>query len=829
MKGSISSTTVVPHQLCGNCQRVAAVYTPDLSWRREMFFDGMTTEQVEKLREAYEATAGLEPLDNTPDIVLYWRSKEPIQHYGDLVRLEQSAGDGCHLCALFVGLERRSHNKKLSAMISPESSGSERQLYVAPIRRSRNSPGCICIALGLFDAYPGMVASEYRTGNKLQALSVISMHHHPRRLSSTESSSGHVSVLQIEITNQKLESQFRWCKSTTAQVGYGLVSSWLQSCLEHHPRCGNSIGAERPKRLLDLEAYTDDIRLVLERDSSAQTYATLSYRWGSAAAVTLTHETHEAFFKRIELRSLPKTIQDTIQYCRGLSLRYLWVDALCIIQGDAQDFNEEISRMGAIYSNSLLTLAAAGSIDSQAGLHRPRYPLYREDCLAWQDDEHLVFFADTSFACSPSLHRRDTLTLDSRAWAFQERMMAPRTLRFTGDDLVWECRETQMCQRCTDDAVRSPQISVRTKALNYKEVFSSLQQDLGGDPSAFLRLHGLKTALRDSSIRFRFHIFWKRILEDFNLTNLSYDDDKLCALAGIAEFPRRQLGYEASFGLWHPFPRDELLWCANSRRYNSLERFPSWSWVGIDGAVRSLMGRSLRLHELLPQTTVRSASILRFPTATPFARMTELYAKFPQATSFEIRTWLASCRPIPCRQKRPGDFEWTLIPVEEDADSRMNDFAKAACQAYRGHLSGNNSVAVFKQLGFDAKPELEPLRRIAYFPDVEMDPTQDLVCCLVKRVIYHDNYEGRGTGASVLVDYGIVLEPVEANYARYRRKGVFKEEIRCNDIGCTMLHEMDHDERHIHGTSDEHSMLKLLGEHLVIFRERRSEAVIELI
>ncbi|RYC63105.1 hypothetical protein CHU98_g3119 [Xylaria longipes] len=797
-----------------------------------MFFEGMTTEEVEKLRKAYEETADVESLDNTPDIVLYWRSKEPVKHYGDLVSLEKAAEDGCHLCALFVGLERRTQNQKLSEVAQQEFSGSERQLYVAPVRRFINSPGGICIALGLFDMYPGIVASEYRATSKPRAVSVITMHYHPRRLNSTGPSGGHASVLQIETTDQTLESRFRWCNSTETHVSYGLVTSWLQKCLESHPRCNSSIDAKRPKRLLDLEAYPDDIRLVLEHDTLAQPYANLSYRWGSTVAVTLTHGTHEAFFTRIELQALPKTIQDTIKLCRGLSIRYLWVDALCIIQGDAQDFREEISRMGAIYANSLLTIAAADSIDSSVGCHRPRYPLYREDCLMWQDENHLIYFGQHSLACSASLHRRETLTLDSRAWAYQERMMAPRTLRFTEDELIWECRESQMCQRCTDDAIRNPTMKVRTKAPNHKELFSSLQQGLGGDSSSFIRLFGLKsTSLQDSSISFRFQTFWRQVVIDYSRTNLSHDQDKLSALAGIAAVPQEQIQYQASFGLWHPFFLDELLWSVNSesRRYNSLEKFPSWSWIGIDGGVHHLSGRSIRLHGLLPHRAVKSASVLRLPVATPFREISTLHAEFPGATSFQISTWLAGCRPVPYSQVRAVTSGWTLIPTEETISGEIQEFAALASEIYRHHLNSKDSSIASKQPEFETRPELTPLRRIQYYPDVETEPMRDLVCCLIKRVLYTDDYEGRGTGASVLVDYGIVLQPVPEASARYRRMGVYKEEIWCNDVGCAALHEMDLDGRHVHGPSEERGMLELLCEHYTMFRRERSATVVELI
>ncbi|KAI1745297.1 heterokaryon incompatibility protein-domain-containing protein [Xylaria scruposa] len=826
--GSDINSTVAPHQLCQCCQRVAAAYTPDSSWRRDKFFAGMTADEVEKLRKAYEETTDLEPLEDTPDILLYWRSKEPVKHHRDLATLDQSAEDGCHLCALFVSLERRAQNRKLSEATLPSSSRSEGQLYIAPLRRSRCSPGAVCTTLGLFDVYPGMVASEYRATNKLRAVSMNTIHYHRRRLDSEDNSIDHASVLQIE-TGQTLESRFRWCNSTEAHVSFELVTSWLQKCFESHPRCNNSIDTQRPKRLLDLGVCVDDIRLVLEHETSAQPYATLSYRWGTTAAVTLTYETCDAFFAKIELQSLPRIIQDTIQFCRGLSIRYLWVDALCIIQGDAQDFSEEISRMGAIYANSVLTIAAADSVDSGVGFHRPRFPLYREDCLMWQDEDHLIYFSD-ALSCSLSLHRRETYTLDSRAWAYQERMMAPRTLRFTADEIVWECRESQMCQRCTDDAFRTSQMKRRKKAPNHKEIFSSLQQDLGGDPSSFIRLFELKTtALQDSSVSFRFHIFWNQIVSDYSRTNLSHDQDKLSALAGIAALPQQQLRYQASFGLWHPFFLDELVWSVDpdSRRYNSLKEVPSWSWIGINGGVHKLSGRSSMLHELLPQRTVRSASIVRLPTATTFTEISALCDQFPQAMSFRISTWLAGCRPVPCVQRRGGIWDWTLIPTERSMDTYIQEFVASAGEIYRHCLSGESSPTAFRQLGFETRPELSPLRRIEYYPDVETEPTRDLVCCLIKRILYIDDYEGRGTGASILVDYGIVLELAPDTSGCYRRRGVYKEEIWCKDVGCASLHDMGHNRRYVHESNDQYDTLGL--EHLIISREKRFETVIELV
>jgi hypothetical protein len=72
---------------------------------------------------------------------------------------------------------------------------------------------------------------------------------------------------------------------------------------------------------------------------------------------------------------LAKTIQDAIIFTRKLSIRYLWVDALCILQSerldDAQhraDWSYEAARFGQYYENATLTIAATGAMSSSEGL-----------------------------------------------------------------------------------------------------------------------------------------------------------------------------------------------------------------------------------------------------------------------------------------------------------------------------------------------------------------------------------------------------------------------------------------------------------------------------
>jgi hypothetical protein len=52
---------------------------------------------------------------------------------------------------------------------------------------------------------------------------------------------------------------------------------------------------------------------------------------------------------------------------RYLEFDYLWIDCLCILQDDREDWNREAARMADVYSNAALTIAASRSPDCDDG------------------------------------------------------------------------------------------------------------------------------------------------------------------------------------------------------------------------------------------------------------------------------------------------------------------------------------------------------------------------------------------------------------------------------------------------------------------------------
>ncbi|KAH9950034.1 hypothetical protein B0H21DRAFT_724460, partial [Amylocystis lapponica] len=75
-------------------------------------------------------------------------------------------------------------------------------------------------------------------------------------------------------------------------------------------------------------------------------------------------------------RALPGTIRDAVLFVRHgqLGERYVWIDALCIVQDDPADKAAQIPVMDLVYGNVLLTIFAASGNTADAPIPglRPR-------------------------------------------------------------------------------------------------------------------------------------------------------------------------------------------------------------------------------------------------------------------------------------------------------------------------------------------------------------------------------------------------------------------------------------------------------------------------
>lgn len=148
-----------------------------------------------------------------------------------------------------------------------------------------------------------------------------------------------------------------------------LIRRWVGDCEANHPYCELPAGTNRewmPRRVLEINAgnvkLLDSAAIEGGRGTEAYAYAALSHVWGvnsghESPLLTLQSNLGD-MQKGVPVDALPKSLADAVFVCRELGLRYLWIDALCIIQDLPEDFNDQISEMHRVYQHAYITIAA---------------------------------------------------------------------------------------------------------------------------------------------------------------------------------------------------------------------------------------------------------------------------------------------------------------------------------------------------------------------------------------------------------------------------------------------------------------------------------------
>lgn len=249
-----------------------------------------------------------------------------------------------------------------------------------------------------------------------------------------------------------------------------------------------------PKRILALDSNScgDICVKVMEVENTATLgiYATLSHCWGLELACVMSTGNRTDRLRGIPWKELPRTFQDAVRYCLELEISYLWIDALCIIQDDPEDWQIQSARMASIYENSYITLAATSSDCGSSGCFQERSMAHKGRSLEVQianGQVYQVLIRQTI----PHCHWTVPLTssskqenpLLSRGWVFQERILSPRTLHFYREELVWECG-----QETVSECGGIP----KTRNLKLQFAFAAKHPGIGESPQTEQRDEGFR-------------------------------------------------------------------------------------------------------------------------------------------------------------------------------------------------------------------------------------------------------------------------------------------------------------------------------------------------
>ena len=248
-----------------------------------------------------------------------------------------------------------------------------------------------------------------------------------------------------------------------------LGMQWLTRCLTEHGECKmpGEASPALPTRVIDVNAGEDGsiIRLVSSTGCRGP-YISLSHVWGRTKTLTTTLATFKERSDEMAVESLPKTFQDAVGIARQLSIRYVWIDSLCIIQDSASDWSKESAKMGEYYMNSHFTVAAVSSSDGSGGCFvkrdmlkvtpcpvRIRLPK-SDGCVGWAGVTHAFFRLRFGNDPSDRTDRFQRPPLWQRGWVVQERLLSTRLLQFSDVQMSWRCRSEWGSERVPEGSSR---------------------------------------------------------------------------------------------------------------------------------------------------------------------------------------------------------------------------------------------------------------------------------------------------------------------------------------------------------------------------------------
>lgn len=371
----------------------------------------------------------------------------------------------------------------------------------------------------------------------------------------------------------------------------------LERCRETHGEsCQLVEEARLPTRVLDVG--TDEsslVKLHISQPGEEPVYTTLSHCWGGDIAIKTTKDTFETKLRGLELSALPPTFRDAVIFTRGLKIRYLWIDSMCIIQDDQQDWAKESVKMGSVYRGATVTIAANMSETSKTGFLEADPVLFAERCRRGQPEVAQVTNFDGSVSTIYSRlrthHESAALPLGGhpngessigvdfvgrRAWTLQEQLLSQRMVQFLGAEMLWECRTAAWCE-CMEHGFDGQKSSA---ASSYR---LSLERGI-------LRADATQHS-------------WRDLVCNYLARQLTYSSDFFPALSGYITHLQNSGAGRYLAGIWERQLLIQICWywaAPTDMERTATYRAPSWSWASFSippsSSQRQEVHRSNRLR-----------------------------------------------------------------------------------------------------------------------------------------------------------------------------------------------------------------------------------------
>lgn len=368
----------------------------------------------------------------------------------------------------------------------------------------------------------------------------------------------------------------------------------MGQCERDHTKCFDH-SKHLPTRVIDVQS--DPLKLLDPSPGDAPPYVALSHCWGQCRDFLTTRDNLASRKSGFSLAELPATFRDAVLTTKALGVKFLWIDSICILQGDKEDWEIEGSRMADVYSNATLCIGAANASDDSEGFLKLRK---QEPCLViditlrGEENDEIGHHTTRLYVSQSALHESDKWEfppLHGRAWCLQERYLSPRILFFNKSIMLWECIE---------DGWHEDNIGIPRPKLMLQDVMPD--RDSMGSVS---------------------HRPWIKMVEHYSGRAISFSSDKLPAISALAARVAGQSNDHYLAGIWRSDLLRCLLWHRQVRRQfrehesnapwqdDGLRKAeylaPSWSWASILGAVHFVSATDEL--QVLPSVKVIKASV----------------------------------------------------------------------------------------------------------------------------------------------------------------------------------------------------------------------------
>lgn len=376
---------------------------------------------------------------------------------------------------------------------------------------------------------------------------------------------------------------------------------WFDKCRHTHQNCGPADLSFCPSRLLELRSLEGEaskglqVKLVETKHiSPGMEYACLSHCWGGITPVCVTNKASiQNNLNGIPWSNIPQTFQDAMILTWKLRLTYIWIDSLCIIQEDDEDWRREAATMASVYSNSSITISATSSADCLQGLYQtdPARVQVHELKLSLPGQRSarvlvhpILRGVDWMGHCQTYLpwYIGRKMPLLQRAWFFQEWHLFPRLLHFADGEIVWQCRCGSLSQ------------------------FEALEGQPFPGPAP--KIENTPSTEKDPPHKIIDREFWFNAVEAYSSLQLTFrEKDVLAAISGVAKQTEHfKRGDTYAAGIWLENLHEGLCWISEwptsngsplqvdrdprptwpSRPAKTKEwAAPSWSWASVNGSV----------------------------------------------------------------------------------------------------------------------------------------------------------------------------------------------------------------------------------------------------